>query len=61
MIFSASMLTALDVCDAIESGEVMDPARSRRKVLGIDINIRHHNKSAIEDHPMASRIEMYQG
>lgn len=30
-------------------------------VLGIDIDIREHNKKAIEEHPMASRIKMIQG
>ena len=61
LIFSASMLALLDMCDAIESGEQMDPRNSRRKVLGIDIDIREHNRVAIEAHPMASRIQMIQG
>jgi cephalosporin hydroxylase len=61
LIFSASMLALLDLCDAIESGESMDPAKSRRKVLGIDIDIRAHNRAAIEAHPMGSRIQMLQG
>ena len=61
LIFSASMLAQIDICEAIERGETMDPRVSRRKVLGIDIDIRPHNKSAIEAHPMASRIQMIQG
>lgn len=61
LIFSASMLAQLDFCDAIESGSALDPKVSRRKVLGIDIDIRTHNRSAIEAHPMASRIQMIQG
>lgn len=36
----------------------MDPRLSRRKVLGIDIDIRAHNRMEIETHPMSSRIEM---
>ena len=31
------------------------------RVLGIDIDIRQHNRKAIEDHPMAKRIDMLQG
>lgn len=31
------------------------------EVLGIDIDIREHNKSAIEKHPMFRRIKMIQG
>ena len=61
LIFSASMLAQLDICEAIESGEMLDPKKSKRKVLGIDIDIRAHNREAIESHPMASRIEMIQG
>jgi len=61
LIFSASMLALLDMCDAIESGQTIDPKVSKRKVLGVDIDIRQHNREAIEAHPMASRIEMIQG
>jgi cephalosporin hydroxylase len=61
LIFSASMLAQLDLCDAIESGEKLDPRVSKRKVLGLDIDIRAHNRAAIEAHPMASRIQMIQG
>lgn len=61
LIFSASMLALLDMCDAIEAGENIDPKKSRRKVLGVDIDIRAHNRLAIEAHPMASRIQMIQG
>ena len=61
LILSASMLALLDMCDAIESGIVINPRESKRKVLGIDIDIRTHNREAIEVHPMASRIQMIQG
>lgn len=61
LIFSASMLAQLDMCDAIEVGSSFNPKESHRKVLGIDIDIRAHNREAIEAHPMASRIQMIQG
>ncbi len=61
LIFSASMLALLDMCDAIESGKNLDPNESKRKVLGIDIDIRTHNRIAIESHPLSSRIQMFQG
>ena len=61
LIFSASMLSLLDMCEAIESGTVLDPKKSNRKVLGLDIDIRQHNREAIEAHPMSSRIQMIQG
>lgn len=51
LIFSASMLTLLEACGEIKDG----------KVLGIDIDIREHNRKAIEAHPMNKKITMYQG
>lgn len=61
LILSASMLALLDMSDAIAAGTTMDPRQSQRKVIGIDIDIRAHNREAIEAHPMASRIQMFQG
>jgi cephalosporin hydroxylase len=61
LIFSASILALLDMTDAIEAGTSFDPKNSPRKVIGIDIDIRPHNRAAIEAHPMASRIQMIQG
>lgn len=51
LIFSASMLALLEICGEIEKGEV----------LGIDIDIRPHNKAAIEAHPMSKKITMFEG
>lgn len=61
LIMNASMLAMLDICEAIKAGNHIDPRDSKRKVLGIDIDIRVHNREAIESHPMASRIQMIQG
>lgn len=61
LILSASLLALLDISDAIEMGITMDPRKSKRKVLGIDVDIRPHNRTAIESHPMASRIQMIEG
>jgi cephalosporin hydroxylase len=61
LILNASMLALLDLCDAIENGVSIDPKISKRKVLGIDIDIRPHNQELIESHPMSSRIQMIQG
>ena len=61
LILSASMLTLLDYCDAVKSGQTLDPRVSRRRVVGIDIDIRVHNRIAIEGHPLAHRIDMIEG
>ena len=61
LILSASILAMLDMADAIEAGTTINPKLSNRKVLGIDIDIRKHNRIAIEAHPMFSRIQMIEG
>ena len=61
LILYASLLAQLDMIDAIEKGVSINPGASERKVLGIDIDIREHNRIAIEEHPMSSRIQMIQG
>lgn len=61
LIYSASLLALLDMCDATERGEMLDPRKPKRKVLGIDIDIRAHNREAIEAHPLFPRIEMIEG
>jgi cephalosporin hydroxylase len=61
LIYYASLLAMLDVAEAVELGGVMDPRRTKRKVLGLDIDIRSHNRDAIERHPMHPWIQMIQG
>ena len=51
LIFSASMLEL----NAISGGP------QDAEVLGLDIDIRAHNRAAIEAHPMARRISMIEG
>jgi cephalosporin hydroxylase len=51
LIFSASMLELNAACGG----------PSQAEVLGIDIDIRAHNREAIEAHPMSKRISMIQG
>ena len=51
LIFSASMLALLEVCGEIEKGQV----------LGIDIDIRKHNKENILSHPLSKNITMFEG
>ena len=61
LVMSASMLAMLDYCDAVTAGTVLDPMASRRKVVGIDIDIRPHNRAGILAHPMHHKIEMIEG
>jgi cephalosporin hydroxylase len=61
LIFYASMLALIEMTEALEQGTPFDPRAPRQRVLGIDIDIREHNRQAIEAHPMANRIQMLQG
>ena len=61
LLLSASLLAMLDLCDATTSGELLDPSKPKRKVIGVDIDIRTHNRVAIEAHPLANRITMIEG
>lgn len=51
LILSASMLELNAVCGGPQDSEV----------LGIDIEIREHNRQAVESHPMSKRIRMLEG
>ncbi len=51
LIFSASMLELNAACGGPKDA----------RVLGVDIDIREHNRVAIEAHPMFKRITMIQG
>ena len=61
LILSASILALIDYCEAAEAGVALDPAKPKRTVLGVDIDIRAHNRAAIDAHPLRSRIDMIQG
>ena len=50
LIYYASLLELLAISD-----------QSNGKVLGIDVDIREHNRKEIESHPMYKRIEMIEG
>lgn len=61
LVWSAGLMAMLDVADAFESGTPFDPKQPKRLVLGLDIDIRTHNREAIERHPMSPYIKMLQG
>lgn len=61
LIFSASMLTMLEYNDAFEKGEQVDPLHPKYHVIGIDNDIRQHNRAEIEAHAFGNRIILIQG
>lgn len=61
VIFNASMLALLDVANSVNAGESLDFRNLKRKVIGIDIDIRDHNREKINEHPMSPWIHMIEG
>nr|VFK23322.1 MAG: Cephalosporin hydroxylase [Candidatus Kentron sp. MB]VFK28449.1 MAG: Cephalosporin hydroxylase [Candidatus Kentron sp. MB]VFK74258.1 MAG: Cephalosporin hydroxylase [Candidatus Kentron sp. MB] len=51
LLFTASMLAILEACDEIEKGQV----------VGVDIDIRSHNRKSIQSHPLARKIHLIEG
>ncbi len=61
LIFSASTLASLDLIEASNKHKKFDPRKTKRKVIGVDIDIRKHNKKAIKKHPFYYMIDLIEG
>jgi cephalosporin hydroxylase len=57
ILFNASQLALLDLCD---SGSAQLGV-TKRRCIGIDIDIRRHNREAIESHPLAALVTLIEG
>lgn len=55
LVLSASMLCLLDVMDGL------DPRQSPRSVVGVDIDIRPHNRKALDEHPLRFKMKLIEG
>lgn len=55
LILSSSLLSLLDIKDGIL------PSESKKSVIGIDIDIRDHNRIEIENHYLSSKINLIEG
>lgn len=55
LVLSASLLCLLDVMEGI------DPRQSSRKAVGVDIDIRPHNRKALDEHPLRFKMELIEG
>jgi len=55
LVLSASLLCLLDVMEGL------DPRQSPRKVVGVDIEIRPHNRKALDEHPLRFKMELIEG
>nr|WP_223298157.1 cephalosporin hydroxylase family protein [Candidatus Planktophila versatilis] len=61
LILSASILALIEIADASKNHQTIDPNLPKSRVLGIDIDIRTHNRKLIEEHGLSPRIEMIEG
>ena len=55
LVLSASLLCLQDVMEGL------DPRNSPRKVVGVDIDIRPHNRKALDEHPLRFKMELIEG
>ena len=60
LILSASMLVMIDLCEDGHAKIASDKVKPR-KVIGVDIDIRSHNRKALEQHPLYSRLSLIEG
>lgn len=57
IVFNASQLALLDLCEGASPSLV----GSTRRCIGIDIDVRSHNREAIDSHPMEPMITLIEG
>jgi cephalosporin hydroxylase len=55
LVLSASLLVLLDIMEGL------DPRQSKRKVVGVDIEIRQHNRQGLDEHPLRYKMELIEG
>jgi len=60
LIFTSSMLTLLEQAEQKKQNSSLANV-NRRMVIGVDIEIREHNRQAIENHPFSDKIHLIQG
>lgn len=61
MILSASMMLLLDIEKTKKTNKAVDFSNPKRKVLGIDVDIRKENHERIISHPFYNYIQMIKG
>jgi len=59
LILSASLLTLLNVKDTLDTK--LSDIRSRRRVIGIEIEMRENNREAIKEHFLSHMIDIVEG
>ena len=60
LILSASLLALLDLCDHGQT-TLAPHSEHPRRVVAVDIDIRAHNRKALEEHPLYPRLKLIEG
>jgi cephalosporin hydroxylase len=60
LVFNASMLALLDLCE-YGYAETKPNLSKPRRVIGVDIDIRPHNRKILEKHPFYPRMTLIEG
>jgi len=55
LTLSASLLCLLDIMEGL------DPRKSDRRVVGVDIEVRSGNRKALDEHPLRFKMEIVEG
>jgi len=58
---SAAQLALLDIADSEPGNGSFNIRETKRKVIGIDIDIRPHNRTAIECHALGTMVHLIEG
>lgn len=61
LVMSASALALLDLFDHMNAGGARGDSIQTRRVIGVDIDVRKHNRVALEEHPLFPWIEIVEG
>ena len=61
LVLSASILALLDLSEHLNLKESHVGGIQKRKVIGIDIDVREHNRVALEEHPLFPWIDIVEG
>jgi len=60
LILSASLLALIDLCE--RGATTLEPnSEHPRRVVAVDIDIRAHNRKALEEHPLYPRLKLIEG
>lgn len=62
LVLSASVLALLDLFESRQrTPSMLEVSAPKRRVVGVDVDLRQHNRDAIVGHPLADWIQLFDG